>query len=69
MPYILDIDLDFFSVLNPFIELHDEINLYEKLATLYAFQIPESTDTMVSRATMSLMTQLHEGCRESFRKT
>lgn len=47
-PYILDIDLDFFSTKNPFKSLHDRINLYDKLAPLYAFNRPNSTDPEVS---------------------
>lgn len=47
-PYILDIDLDFFSTKNPFKNLYDRVNLYDKLATLYAFQRPDSTDHEVS---------------------
>ncbi|CAL7935207.1 unnamed protein product [Xylocopa violacea] len=43
-PYILDVDLDFFSTKNPFKNLHDRVNLYEKLAPLYAFHRPDSTD-------------------------
>ncbi|XP_061933126.1 UPF0489 protein C5orf22 homolog [Apis cerana] len=48
-PYILDIDLDFFSTKNPFKNLYDRVNLYDKLATLYAFQRPDSTDHEVLR--------------------
>nr|XP_031837450.1 UPF0489 protein C5orf22 homolog [Nomia melanderi] len=47
IPYILDIDLDFFSAQNPYISLHHEVNLYEKIAQLYSFERPESTDPMV----------------------
>lgn len=47
-PYILDIDLDFFSTKNPFKNLYDRVNLYDKLATLYAFRRPDSTDQEVS---------------------
>ncbi|XP_076169992.1 UPF0489 protein C5orf22 homolog [Ptiloglossa arizonensis] len=43
-PYILDIDLDFFSTKNPFKMLHDRVNLYDKLAPLYAFKRPDSAD-------------------------
>lgn len=43
-PYILDVDLDFFSTKNPFKTLYENANLYEKLAPLYAFQRPESND-------------------------
>lgn len=48
-PYILDIDLDFFSTKNPFKNLYDRVNLYDKLATLYAFHRPDSTDHEVLR--------------------
>ncbi|XP_068970908.1 UPF0489 protein C5orf22 homolog [Bombus flavifrons] len=50
-PYILDIDLDFFSTKNPFKSLHDRINLYEKLAPLYAFNRPNSTDPEILKET------------------
>ncbi|XP_043266371.1 UPF0489 protein C5orf22 homolog [Venturia canescens] len=43
-PYILDVDLDFFSTRNPFKTLYERANLYERLATLYSFQRPETTD-------------------------
>jgi len=35
--FILDIDLDFFSTLNPFITLYSEAGLYSKLKELYSF--------------------------------
>lgn len=50
-PYILDIDLDFFSTKNPFKSLHDRINLYDKLAPLYAFNRPNSTDPEILKET------------------
>ncbi|XP_043685774.1 UPF0489 protein C5orf22 homolog isoform X3 [Vespula pensylvanica] len=43
-PYILDIDLDFFSTRNPFKLLYDDINLYDKLAPIYSFQRPDTND-------------------------
>ncbi|XP_047344128.1 UPF0489 protein C5orf22 homolog isoform X2 [Vespa velutina] len=43
-PYILDIDLDFFSTRNPFKYIYDEIYLYDKLAPIYSFQRPDTTD-------------------------
>lgn len=38
--YILDIDLDFFSTMNPFRRIYEKSNLYEKLKDLYCFQLP-----------------------------
>lgn len=46
-PYILDVDLDFFSTKNPFKTLYERANLYEKLAPLYTFQRPESNDPVI----------------------
>ncbi|XP_012284385.1 UPF0489 protein C5orf22 homolog [Orussus abietinus] len=46
-PYILDVDLDFFSTKNPFIALYDRANLYDRLAPLYAFKRPLSTEPEV----------------------
>lgn len=40
--YILDIDLDFFSTLNPFVNLYKDANLYPLLKELYTYKpIPE----------------------------
>ena len=36
--FILDVDLDFYSTLNPFINLYSEAGLYEKLRDLYTFK-------------------------------
>lgn len=47
-PYILDVDLDFFSTKNPFKALHDHVNLYDKLGNLYNFKRPDSEDPEVS---------------------
>lgn len=41
-PYILDIDLDFFSTSNPFKLLYSSANLYSKLLPLYAFKKSET---------------------------
>jgi len=35
--FILDIDLDFYSTLNPFVTLYSQAGLYEKLRKLYSF--------------------------------
>jgi len=36
--FILDFDLDFFSTLNPFVNLYKEANLYQDLKKLYSFK-------------------------------
>jgi len=47
-PYVLDIDLDFFSTKNPFKDLHERVNLYDKLAPLFTYKRAESNDPEVS---------------------
>lgn len=47
-PYILDVDLDFFSTKNPFKSLHERVNLYEKLAPLFTYKRVTSNDPAVS---------------------
>ncbi|XP_073975914.1 misexpression suppressor of ras 6 isoform X3 [Rhodnius prolixus] len=44
---ILDIDLDFFSTMNPFKSLYKNADLYESLKVLYWFESPTSTETQV----------------------
>jgi hypothetical protein len=39
-PFILDIDLDFFSTRNPFRGLYENADLYSHLRELYNFQRP-----------------------------
>jgi len=40
--FILDIDLDFYSTLNPFVDLYKDANLYSQLKQLYTYKpIPE----------------------------
>ncbi|RZC41506.1 UPF0489 domain containing protein [Asbolus verrucosus] len=43
-PYILDVDLDFFSTSNPFKDIYDKANTYSILKELYNFEGPKSTD-------------------------
>lgn len=44
-PYILDIDLDFFSTRNPFRRLYENANLYSELKNIYHFSIANKNDT------------------------
>ncbi|XP_030760410.1 UPF0489 protein C5orf22 homolog [Sitophilus oryzae] len=41
-PYILDIDLDFFSTSNPFLNLYNKANMYEQVKQIYKFRPPKS---------------------------
>ncbi|XP_060806955.1 UPF0489 protein C5orf22 homolog [Amyelois transitella] len=43
-PYVLDIDLDFFSTGNPFLNLYDKISLYDLLEPIFNFNLPENDD-------------------------
>ena len=40
--FILDIDLDFFTTMNPFIDMHKNVNMYERLASIYKFDLTSS---------------------------
>lgn len=41
-PYVLDIDLDFFSTGNPFLPLYENIGLYDLLEPIFALKLPEN---------------------------
>ncbi|XP_050355112.1 UPF0489 protein C5orf22 homolog [Nymphalis io] len=43
-PYVLDIDLDFFSTANPFLNLYEQIKLYDQLEPIFGFNIPQVDD-------------------------
>ncbi|XP_045448945.1 UPF0489 protein C5orf22 homolog [Melitaea cinxia] len=43
-PYVLDIDLDFFSTANPFINLYKHIELYDRLEPIFGFNLPQLDD-------------------------
>ncbi|CAG9796447.1 unnamed protein product [Diatraea saccharalis] len=40
-PYVLDIDLDFFSTANPFLSLYKNIDLYNKLEPVFSSDMPD----------------------------
>jgi len=48
---ILDIDLDFFSTRNPFIDLYSRINLYERLKRIYTFDSPPMDMNCINEST------------------
>jgi len=37
--YALDIDLDFFTTLNPFIDMYKSVNMYQRLQSIYLFEL------------------------------
>lgn len=41
-PFILDVDLDFFSTSNPFKTIYSKANMYERLKQIYVFEPPKS---------------------------
>ncbi|XP_018909272.2 UPF0489 protein C5orf22 homolog isoform X1 [Bemisia tabaci] len=49
-PYILDVDLDFFSTRNPFKTLYENAGLHERLKELYKFQPPADRTDLKSVA-------------------
>lgn len=49
--YILDIDLDFYSTLNPFVSLYSEAGLYDRLRELYSFcPVPRNLEPALREA-------------------
>lgn len=45
--YTLDVDLDFFSTTNPFLTMHSEVNMYERLKEIYRFNYTQTEETQV----------------------
>ena len=49
-PYILDIDLDFYSTKNPFLDLFPKANLYSRLKKIYTFEsVPKNLPEIEKR--------------------
>lgn len=55
-PYVLDIDLDFFSTGNPFLSLYEEIGLYDRLEPIFSFELPGNDEV----ETMEKLVKLRE---------
>ncbi|KAJ2948130.1 hypothetical protein O0L34_g9929 [Tuta absoluta] len=58
-PYVLDIDLDFFSTGNPFLSMYENIGLYDRLESIFGFKLPAS-DEEVEKVTEARERQLLE---------
>lgn len=60
-PYVLDIDLDFFSTGNPFLNLYKNIDLYDRLEPIFNFELPDNYDAeTVEKVVESRDRQLNE---------
>lgn len=40
--YVLDVDLDFFTTMNPFLDSHKNVNMYDRLKNIYKFDLDTS---------------------------
>lgn len=60
-PYVLDIDLDFFSTGNPFLSLYKNIDLYDRLEPIFNFELPDTDNAeTVQKVIESRERQLEE---------
>ncbi|KPJ16418.1 UPF0489 protein C5orf22-like [Papilio machaon] len=53
-PYVLDIDLDFFSTGNPFLSLYEDIGLYDRLEPIFSFELPADDDEQTVEKVVAL---------------
>lgn len=56
--FILDIDLDFFTTMNPFVTMHEKVNMYNRLKKIYNFDFTPSQDSEIVDA------QLKKRCEQ-----
>merc|ERR1719510_140401 len=59
---ILDIDLDFFSTKNPFIDMYSKINLYQRLKNIYTFDVPPSVNQIDGSACQRKLEYAMKSC-------
>lgn len=60
-PYVLDIDLDFFSTGNPFLSLYENIKVYDRLQPIFDFKLPDNDETeTIDKVVESRERQLEE---------
>ncbi|XP_037788004.1 UPF0489 protein C5orf22 homolog [Penaeus monodon] len=56
--YILDVDLDFFTTMNPFIEMHKKVDMYSRLRQIYSFDFYEVEEEAVVNAQVKRSNQI-----------
>lgn len=66
IPFVLDIDLDFFSTANPFLSLYSNIGLYDLLEDIFRFDIPVNNDLKSIEATVNLREEQLQDLEELF---
>lgn len=56
--YVLDVDLDFFSTMNPFVSMHEQVDMYSRLKQIYCFDFTDTNDEE------SLQVQVQKRCHQ-----
>ena len=56
--YILDVDLDFFTTMNPFLDMHSKVEMYRRLREIYSFDFTATQDDEVMDAQMKRTNQI-----------